>query len=61
MAQKSRIRLLKGERDKIADNSQQNTLLKGELLLDTTDNYLFAGINDGDSVNNSSNIISTNK
>lgn len=61
MAQKTRIKLLRGTRDSIANSSAKT--LPGEVLLDTTDGYLIAGLSDeaNNAVNNSSHIVTTNR
>lgn len=55
MARKTRIKLLRGTRASIASSNVK--LEKGELLLDTDDGYLFAGLDEGVDANNTSNIL----
>lgn len=55
MARKARVKILRGTRSNISNSDVK--LEKGELLLDTDDGYLFAGLEDGVDANNTSNIL----
>lgn len=51
MARKARVKVLRGTRAAIANSEEK--LEKGELLLDTTDGYIIAGLNDYEQLDSS--------
>lgn len=57
MSKKATVKILRGTRDSISANSNNTTIDKGELLLDTTDGYLIASPTDNSIINNSEYII----